>query len=173
MYFYLSLGTNINPRINAVKMVEALSTQYGPVLLFPFVDSKPVGIDTPHRFLNSIAVIESRLAPTELKAQLNSIEERLGRDRSDPLKSVKDRTADIDILTHHETFDLSLFKGFDTPYIHECMEADAPKVDLSDEGLLPIQRPTTVNTHGSTSHIGIIEDRKNCFIDRLKSSLAL
>ena len=170
MYFYLSLGTNINPQINAVKMVEALSVKFGSVLLFPFVYSKPIGINTKRHFLNSIAVVESQLSAEELKDHLNHIEEDLGRNRQDPLKSMRDRTADIDILACEQEFDIGIFSRFDAPYIHQCLNSQSPKADLSCEGMLPIQRPTTINTQRGSSHIRIIEDRENCFINRLKTA---
>ena len=62
------------------------------------IQTEPVGIVSDRKFLNMIAYLESDLDPTALKAFFNRIEAELGRDRSDPLRKVKDRTIDLDIL---------------------------------------------------------------------------
>ncbi len=97
-YYYLGLGSNIEPRINVPRMLEALQALSPELAISSIISTQPKGMVTQKRFLNLAARIQSELSPKALKAQFNAIETAMGRDRSDPDRSYKDRTADIDIL---------------------------------------------------------------------------
>lgn len=97
-YRYLcSMGANIAPEKNFALAKEAL-TKLGRTYFSSARYTKPVAIDTKHDFLNALLIVESELSAEQLKARFNEIEEALGRDRSDPMSSEKDRPMDIDIL---------------------------------------------------------------------------
>lgn len=98
--YYLGLGSNIEPYTNVPRMLEALQRLSPELAVSSIISTQPKGIVTQKRFLNLAARIKSDLSPEALKAQFNTIERLLGRDRSDPNRSFKDRTADIDILFH-------------------------------------------------------------------------
>ncbi len=169
MIFYLSLGSNIQPQANSVNMLQALAEHFGPLLAFPFVHTKPENMQTRHDFINSLAVIKSQLAAEQVKACLNSIEVSLGRDRDNPQRSVKDRTADIDILGCSETYDAHFFETLNEPYIHAVLHLKTP-VNVSEAGLNLLyelsttQGPTTIDLDATTGKVGIIENT----IDGLK-----
>ena len=55
-------------------------------------------MNTKRDFLNALFIIQTSMSAEQLKQEFNRIEEALGRDRSDPQRSFKDRTIDIDIL---------------------------------------------------------------------------
>ncbi|MDN7127101.1 2-amino-4-hydroxy-6-hydroxymethyldihydropteridine diphosphokinase [Pseudidiomarina terrestris] len=98
VHVYLcSMGANIAPEENfstAQSMIRCLGRT-----IFSDADyTRPVDINTQHDFLNALFIIETDLTAEQLKEQFNAIEERLGRDRSDPRSSEKDRPMDIDIL---------------------------------------------------------------------------
>lgn len=98
MKYLCSLGSNIDPEMNIHHAKQQLRTLSGDCLFSQNITTKPVDIDTTNVFLNALFIIDTPLSSGELKQQFNQIEEALGRDRSDPERSKKDRTIDIDIL---------------------------------------------------------------------------
>lgn len=169
MYFYLSIGTNINPEENAANIIINLCHHFGKVTLLPFVYTKPELISSSSIFLNGLAIIESDLSDKEVKHILNTIEIKLGRNRNDPLKSIKDRPADIDILLQADKHHISLFDTFTDKYIKACLPPNTP-ADLSVYGLPAHQGATTVHLDSTTSQISIIENKFDCLVNREKSS---
>lgn len=102
-YVYLcSMGANLAPEENFAKARSKL-TPLGDVHYSRAVYTKPVDIDTEHDFLNALFVIATQLDAEVLKMAFNKIEVELGRDRSDPDCSQKDRPMDLDILGAIET----------------------------------------------------------------------
>jgi 2-amino-4-hydroxy-6-hydroxymethyldihydropteridine diphosphokinase len=99
-YYYLGLGSNIDPFNNVPRMLEALQGLSPQLAISTIIGSRPKGMISNNPFLNLAVRIQSDLSPEALKAQFNAIETALGRDRTDPNRSYKDRTADIDILFH-------------------------------------------------------------------------
>lgn len=95
--YLCSMGANIAPEKNFSLAKERLK-ELGRTCFSAARYTQPVAIDTEHEFLNALFIIESSLSTQQLKAKFNTIEEALGRDRSDPQSSVKDRPMDIDIL---------------------------------------------------------------------------
>lgn len=80
------------------KMIAALFDRMGQLDISKVYRTAPENLNSDNYFLNAAVRIESELNKAELKKWLVGIEEHLGRDRSDPDKKIKDRTADIDIL---------------------------------------------------------------------------
>lgn len=164
MYFYLSIGTNINPERNAVKVVKSLCQHFGLLTLYPFVYTTPEAISSDSIFLNSLAIIHSKKNEGDIKQILNTIEMTLGRDRSDPQKSIKDRTADVDILLCDTHYSLSLFDRFTDNYIQSCLPPNTP-ANLSAQGLPTYQGASTIDLDRTTGEIVIIEDKLNRLIN--------
>ena len=98
MYYYLSIGSNIDPESNISKTLEVLLNKFSELYLFPPVYTVPENIKSNNKFINTLAVLKSDLNITSLKNILNDIEESLGRDRGDENRSMKDRVCDIDII---------------------------------------------------------------------------
>ena len=170
MYFYLSIGTNINPEKNAAKVITNLCRHFGDITLLPFIYTKPEVISSSSIFLNGLVIIESKLNNKELKNILNSIEIKLGRNRNDPLKSTKDRPADIDILLQADKHHTSLFDTFTDNYIKACLPPNKP-TDLSVHGLPAHQGAATIHLDNTTGQISIIEDKLDCLVNRQKTTL--
>lgn len=172
MLYFLSLGTNINPKANAVLMVKALIEKFGDTLVFPFVETSPVDIKSRHQFLNSICVINADMSDQVLKAITNQIEVDMGRDRSHPLSSSKDRPADIDIMMHAtHAIDESVLLS-DEAYINEVITSRPNvRVDLTQFGLPAINRPTAVNLDTDSGEVVIVENKINCFNQAFKTAL--
>jgi len=96
--YFVSLGSNIAPHQNMVRMVQALLEISAEIDISRVIVTAPNGIDSDRPFLNACVRLHSEFDATTLKAQFNTIEARLGRDRSDPGRSYKDRSADVDIV---------------------------------------------------------------------------
>lgn len=165
MYFYLSIGTNINPEKNSVRIIENLCHHFGSLTLLPFVYTKPELILSSSIFLNGLAIIKSNLCDKDLKNILNTIEVKLGRDRNDPLKSTKNRPADIDILLQADKHHLALFDTFTEKYIKACLPPNKP-ADLSVYGLPAHQGAATIHLDNTTGQISIIKNKLDSLINR-------
>lgn len=97
--FLLGIGSNIDPVKNITRIIQQLSAQFTTLHLSRVVHIPPVGMNSQHYFLNTVAFIETGLSYQQLKQRCNQIEISLGRNRHDPDRKFKDRCADIDILT--------------------------------------------------------------------------
>ncbi len=96
---YLGLGSNRNAEANIAAGIRALQESFEPVRISPVYRSPAVGFEGSD-FLNCAAAIETGMALGELKQWLVELEDRHGRDRSQPKFS--DRTLDIDILLYDD-----------------------------------------------------------------------
>ncbi|MEM9885447.1 MAG: 2-amino-4-hydroxy-6-hydroxymethyldihydropteridine diphosphokinase [Bacteroidota bacterium] len=98
MQYFIGLGSNIEPEKNIIRMIKALFQWSKRVDVSEIYRFAPQKMDSDQYFLNTVVRIQTPLERQALKAQLVQLEERLGRDRSDPSKKTKDRTADLDIV---------------------------------------------------------------------------
>ncbi|MEM8525334.1 MAG: 2-amino-4-hydroxy-6-hydroxymethyldihydropteridine diphosphokinase [Bacteroidota bacterium] len=96
--YFIALGSNINPESNIINMIEALFELSEVVDISEIMRTEPVGLKSEKYFLNTVVRIETDKDRPDLKNALNTIEESLGRDRSNPERKYRDRTADLDIL---------------------------------------------------------------------------
>lgn len=96
--YLCSLGSNIEPQIHFSQARKALEALSDDITFSRNIPTSPVDINTEKTFLNSLFIIKTPMTAKALKDEFNKIEELLGRDRSDPQRSIKDRTIDIDIL---------------------------------------------------------------------------
>lgn len=97
--YLLGIGSNIEPQANIAKIIHLLLGQLPRLSLSRVLKIPPIGMNSRRDFLNVVVFIETEMMETELKAICNDIEITLGRDRLDPTRKSKDRTADLDILT--------------------------------------------------------------------------
>lgn len=96
--YLCSLGSNIEPQRYFPQAQAALQLLSSNLTFSRNIATTPVDMVTDNQFLNALFLIQTPLTELELKQEFNRIEEALGRDRSDPKRSLKDRTIDIDIL---------------------------------------------------------------------------
>lgn len=95
---YLSLGSNLGDRIRNLQNATAQLNDFGRISQrSSYVESEPVGFETPHIFINQCVLWETNLSATEALEQIHKIELSLGRERSE-IERYGDRTIDIDIL---------------------------------------------------------------------------
>ena len=91
----LSLGSNVEPKVNIRLAVESLRKKFGELLLSSVYESESVGFDG-NNFINLVASCESEAPLGELKNYIKMLEDDMGRERHKPKFS--DRPIDIDIL---------------------------------------------------------------------------
>lgn len=95
--FLCSMGANMCPEQHFAAARELIS-DLGTAHYSRAIYTKPVAIETSSDFLNALFLLETDFDADELKQRFNQIEAALGRDRSDPQSSQKDRPMDIDII---------------------------------------------------------------------------
>lgn len=92
---FVALGSNIAPEQHLRQAVQAIAAASTLLAVSRVYETEPLGNRAQPRFLNAAVLIETELAPAELKELLQTIEARLGRvrraDRNAP------RTIDLDI----------------------------------------------------------------------------
>jgi len=97
--FLLGIGSNINPDENLSQIIALLFEHFPVFHLSRILRIPPIGMNSHRDFLNTVVFIETEMAENDLKQICNNIEIKLGRDREDPARKMKDRPADLDILT--------------------------------------------------------------------------
>ena len=133
----LSIGSNIERRRHIRRAVDALTAQFGPLLVSPVYETPAVGFDGPN-FFNLVCAFETSLDVAGLRSRLKAIEEAHGRRRAD--SRLASRTLDIDLLLFGDE-DLHE-QGFDVPRAEILREAHVLK-PLAD--ILPDKpHPTAV-----------------------------
>lgn len=175
MWYLCGLGSNIAPEENLPHAVAELLERFGRLWLSSVIRTTPEGIDTPNAFLNALVVFKSEQTPEQLKATLNGLEEDLGRDRSDPQRSVKDRTIDIDILCCDAT-DLQFRQCEVTePYFKDLMsgrEDPSLRVAVRLEGCSLGQAPATINRDLGAGHKIVVNQSQQLNDDTVKTAFS-
>lgn len=97
--YLLGIGSNVAPEQNVPAVLKALLAISPQLYLSRVVQTVPENMISAHDFLNVVVLVATDLSPEALKQQTNRIEETLGRDRSAPDRKIRDRPADIDLLT--------------------------------------------------------------------------
>lgn len=95
MKYYLSLGSNIDPKLNLDKAITALKILFSEVECSSIHQTKAEGFDGED-FLNLVFCGTCSLPFEVLNKKLKDIEDETGRDRKAPKFSA--RTLDIDIV---------------------------------------------------------------------------
>jgi 2-amino-4-hydroxy-6-hydroxymethyldihydropteridine diphosphokinase len=169
--FLLGIGSNIKPEFHIVKIIEQLLSEFPSLNLSRVLHIPPVGMNTHNDFLNLVIFIETDLSEQQLKAICNRIELGLGRDRTDPERKVKDRCADLDILSaislptdankspSEITDEYFLYPLIDELIGHLTNTPNAPSqtgVALSTLGLTFGEAAATINRNTCTGHKRVI-----------------
>ncbi|RUO40548.1 hypothetical protein CWE15_07285 [Aliidiomarina taiwanensis] len=178
-WYYLSLGSNVEPERHLGQTLRTLSQEFGPLLVLPVVQTEPCNMDSPHAFLNTLVILQSGLDWQPLKQYFNRLEEKAGRDRSDPERAHKDRPLDIDIMAHSTQLSLAPFHASTEPYCLASVQAlqentsKAPCVGLRvGSKTLSGHSAATVHTHYSSGHVFIVEDTINTLLQRFEAAFS-
>lgn len=144
MYYYLSLGSNVDAEHCAVKMLRRLSQEFGCIAAYPFRYTEPEGVVNAQPFFNSLAVIQSDLDNVDLKRFLVQIENAIEGEYLDLERSAKSRCADIDILHWADDFAPKYFANAKEAYVHACYRCEGKATDLSHRGLPLFSTPASI-----------------------------
>lgn len=98
MFYFCSLGSNMDGQRNIALALEKLAQQLGPLEHTDTIETAPHQLDTPHAFFNALLWFDSPLPKADIKAMFNALETELGRDRTSPNKKREDHPIDIDIM---------------------------------------------------------------------------
>ena len=99
---YLSLGSNLGDREAYIhQALNALDQTAGRLVkCSSLIETAPWGFESSHSFVNSCAVLETKLSPMELLRATQAVERSLGRTHKSHDGHYGDRTIDIDILLY-------------------------------------------------------------------------
>ena len=134
---YLGLGSNVDARANIRSGIGALRASFGEIALSPIYRAPAVGF-AGDDFINLVARVETGLDPLELRDFLHELEDRHGRDRSQPKFS--DRTLDIDILLYDDLYLLSPLLEIPREEILTAAHVLRPLADLAPDLPHPVLR---------------------------------
>ena len=93
----VSIGSNINREFYIRESVVALREQFGDLSVSPVYETAAVGFDGED-FLNLVVSFVTEIDVYQVSVLLKGIEDKLGRDRSQPRFSA--RCIDLDLLTY-------------------------------------------------------------------------
>ena len=108
MKYYLSLGSNINPKLNLELAVSELNQILTETECSSIHKTQAEGFDGDD-FLNLIVAGESSISFEDLNKKLKDIEDSSGRDRN--AEKFSSRTLDIDIVLQLNDDDEILFES--------------------------------------------------------------
>ena len=154
-HFLVGAGSNIEPHKNiglALKELLVLSSTFA---MSPIIQTDPVGMQSKHRFFNFVLYFPSNLKLNELKKSFNSIETKLGRNRSDPLCKVKDRPIDLDIITEvsNDTDWPAVIKTSESYYLRP-MKALLQSLNLVPQSISPLIEAVDIDFNFPYTKIG-------------------
>ncbi|CAG9001680.1 MAG: hypothetical protein CENE_03704 [Candidatus Celerinatantimonas neptuna] len=98
MYYLCSLGCNIKPQQHVPQAIDELIQFTSPITCSSFIYTIPVDMNSANHFVNGLFYFTNDLPAKTIKTHFNHLEIVHGRDRQDPLSSIKDRVLDLDIL---------------------------------------------------------------------------
>mgnify|MGYP001813970716 CR=1 FL=1 len=96
---YVSLGSNVDREVKIRQAVAMLRVHFDGIELSPVYDSAAVGFDGSD-FLNLVAGFDTELGVEDVASIFRDIEDRLGRDRTQP--KFASRPIDLDILIYDD-----------------------------------------------------------------------
>ena len=99
---YLSLGTNLGDRRSNLETALALiGRRIGTVTgASDIIETEPWGYESPNRFMNMAASVETALTPVQALEAAKMIETEMGRTAKTGRDGYKDRIIDIDLLLY-------------------------------------------------------------------------
>ncbi len=97
----IGIGSNIDADKNINEAVKILSAEIEVVQVSTFIRTKPIGLTDQPDFTNGAVKIRTEMKLGELASYLKSLEDRMGRDRSE--QKFGPRNIDLDILIWNNT----------------------------------------------------------------------
>jgi 2-amino-4-hydroxy-6-hydroxymethyldihydropteridine diphosphokinase len=92
----IGIGSNINAEYNIPEMLRLLDADVEIIQISKMIQTKPIGIIEQADYSNGAVKIRTEMKLETLTLYLKNLEERMGRDRSQP--KFGPRNIDLDIL---------------------------------------------------------------------------
>ncbi len=92
----IGIGSNINAEYNIPEMLRLLAAEVEIIQISKMIQTKPIGIIEQADYTNGAVKIRTEMQLDSLTLYLKNLEERMGRDRSQP--KFGPRNIDLDIL---------------------------------------------------------------------------
>jgi len=134
---YIGLGSNQDePRAQLARAFEEISAIPDTSLTArsPLYRSAPLDAPAQSDFLNAVAAVETQLSAPRLLAELQSIEDRHGRQRPYPNAP---RTLDLDLLLYGQASIASPTLTVPHPRMHRRAFVLRPLLDLNPDARIP------------------------------------
>jgi len=93
---FLSLGSNIHPRINLEWALKKISVKYSLQGLSHVYETSPVGYSKQAAFWNMVAAVSTHEKPEIIRLWLSVLEKKAGRKKN--IKNFGPRTLDVDLI---------------------------------------------------------------------------
>lgn len=136
---YLSLGTNIEPRIDYLDDALKLLEEHEDIMIkakSSVYETAPVGYTKQNDFLNIVIGIATSLSSIELLKYCQHIEDKLGRERGIRFGP---RTIDLDILTYNNENSTVEELIIPHPRMHERAFVLIPLHEIAPDFIIPIR----------------------------------
>lgn len=134
---YISIGSNLDRSAHVRAGLTALRARFGPLAVSTIYECPAVGFDGDP-FYNCVVAFDSDEAVGTVHADLHAIEDRYGRDRSQPKFSP--RTLDLDLLLYGDRIIREGRLTLPRPDIDQVAFVLAPLAELAAERVHPAQR---------------------------------
>jgi len=170
MYYVISIGSNIQPEQHIAAAVSTLAQHFGSLYLYQRVYTQAQYVESNHLFINSVLALQSSLSSSELKAQLCLIEELLGRDRSDPKRSVKDRSCDLDIICCLDKWSEAWKAELNESYVQQVFDPASQQAPIQLGCQLFSERPAAIYFQAQSSNKFIVDQKPDALINWLETS---
>lgn len=169
MYYVVSLGSNIQPEHHVAAAISILCKTFGSLYLYQRVYTQAQSVESNHVFINSVLVLHTALSPSELKAELCRIEEQLGRDRSDPNRSVKDRSCDLDIICSQQFWSEDWKTQLNESYIQQVFDPSSRPAPIQLGCQLFSERPAAIYFQAQAGDKFIVDQKTDALINWLET----
>ncbi len=170
MYYVISIGSNIQPELHVAAAIRALAKSFGSLYLYQRVYTQAQLVESEHVFINSVLVLKSSWTASDVKAQLCRIEEQLGRDRSDPMRSVKDRSCDLDIICQLELWSEDWKAQLTESYIQQVFDPASKQAPIQFDCQLFSERPAAIYFQAESSDKFIVDQKPDALINWLETA---
>jgi 2-amino-4-hydroxy-6-hydroxymethyldihydropteridine diphosphokinase len=170
MYYVVSLGSNIQPEHHVAAAISILCKTFGSLFVYQRVYTQAQLVESNHVFINSVLVLQTALSAAELKAELCRIEEQLGRDRSDPNRSVKDRSCDLDIICQQQFWSEGWKAQLTESYVQQVFDPLSKAAPIQLGSQLFSERPAAIYFQAETGDKFIVDQKPDALINWLETS---
>lgn len=137
---YLSLGSNLGDRAANLRTALDKLNKFGKIVrLSSFYETEPLEFREQPWFLNCVAELETELTPRQLLAQIQRIEQALGRQRRIPKGP---RTLDIDIVLFGDLVVEDIALQIPHPAMHRRRFVLEPLTEINPDVFHPLLQKT-------------------------------